>query len=553
MDSLETVQHFVDDYLSYLYEIRPTAASFDGVHGLDDHVEDFTRASLDRQIRDLGGFARRLASIRPDALSVDDRLDRTTLELDVHARLLELEQVRSHERNPQFYADVLSTTVASQVVLDYAPAHERARRLVSKLRQTPAFLVSAQQNIKDAPGLFVKTALETLRGLVSFIERDMPRAFWEVDDVFVLGDLDSASTEAIRAINAYANELEADVLPKARGSFRLGRELFQEKLRLEEGIDVPLEKLLDIAERELGATQELFRRTAARVREGDPFETWQALKADHPPMGRVVAEAREQVEALRAFVEREGLVTVPEHDPITVAPTPPFCRWTFASIWCPGPFETRGVKAHYYLTDAEAAWPPDRQEQHLRDFNRPTLCAISMHEVYPGHYLHFQHLRGIDSRLRKSLLTMPLSVIEGWAHYAEHLAVEAGFDMYGPATKLGQLAETLVRLARLVVAIRLHTEDWSVEQGVRFFRDAAYLEESSARREAERGTFDPGYGAYALGKLALLKLRQDVKARQGQRFSPKGFHDNVLSLGGLRFPLQREALLGSEEAAAVLE
>ena len=394
--------------------------------------------------------------------------------------------------------------------------------------------------------------VETLRGLVSFIERDLPRAFWDVDAVFVLGDLDHASTEAVRSINAYADELENEVLPKARGSFRLGRELFQEKLRLDEGIEVPLERLLEVADRELAETQELFRRTAARLRDGDPLETWQALKADHPPAGRVAAEAREQVAALRAFVEREGFVTVPAHDPIDIGPTPPFCRWTFASIWCPGPFEPRGVKAHYYLTEAESAWPAERQEQHLRDFNRPTLCAISMHEVYPGHYLHFQHLRGIESKLRKSLLTMPLSVIEGWAHYAEHLAVEAGFDMYGPATKMGQLAETLVRLARLVVAIRLHTEDWSVEQGVRFFRESAFLEESSARREAERGTFDPGYGSYALGKLALLKLRQDVKAKQGQRFSARGFHDNVLALGGLRFPLQREALLGAEEAAGLL-
>lgn len=553
MDSLESVQHFVDDYLGYLHELRPTAASFDGVHAFDDHVEDFTRAALDWQTRELGGFARRLSAIRPDALSLDDWLDCATLEQDVHARLLELEQVRPHERSPQFYADTLSTTLASQVVLDYAPAHERGRRLVSKLRQVSPFLNAARQNIKDPPGLFVKTALETLRGLVAFIDTDMPRALWDLDDPSVLSDLADASTEATTAIGAYITELETDTLPKAKGSFRLGRELFVEKLRLDEGVGVPLEKLIDIAERELAETQDAFRRAAGRVRDGDPAETWQALKADHPAIGKVVGEARDQVQALRAFVEREGFVSVPEHDPIHIAPTPPFCRWTFASIWCPGPFETRGVRAHYYLTDAESGWPAERQEQHLRDFNRPTLCAISMHEVYPGHYLHFQHLRQIPSKLRKSLLTMPLSVIEGWAHYAEHLAVEAGFDLYGPATKLGQLAETLVRLARLVVAIRLHTEDWSVEQGVRFFREAAFLEEGSARREAERGTFDPGYGAYALGKLMLMKLRQDVKEHQGQRFALKAFHDNVLGLGGLRYPLQREALLGPENAGTLLE
>jgi hypothetical protein len=553
MDSLESVQHFVDDYLGYLYELRPTQASFDGVHAFDDHVEDFTRSALDRQLRELGGFARRLASIRPDALSLDDRLDRATLEQDVHARILELEQVRAHERNPQFYADTLSTTLASQVVLAYAPAPERGRRLLSKLRQVSPFLNAARQNVKDPPGLFVKTAIETLRGLVTFIDVDMPRALWDLDDPFILGDLADASAEACRAINGYVADLEGEVLPKAKGSFRLGRDLFVDKLRLDEGVDVPLEKLLDIAERELSETQEAFRRAASKLRDGDPLETWQALKADHPAAGQVVAEARAQVQALRAFVEREGFVSVPVHDPIHVGPTPPFCRWSFASIWCPGPFEPRGVRANYYLTEVEKEWSPERQEQHLRDLNRPALCAISMHEVYPGHYLHFQHLRQIGSKLRKSLMTMPLSVVEGWAHYAEHLTIEAGFEECGPATKMGQLAESLVRLARLIVAIRLHAEDWSVEQGVRFFREAAFLEEGSARREAERGTFDPGYGAYALGKLMLLKLRKDVKAHQGQRFALKPFHDNFLSLGGLRYPLQRQALLGIEDTGALLE
>ena len=266
MDSLESVQHFVDDYLGYLYELRPTAASFDGVHAFDDHVEDFTRAALDRQARELGGFARRLASIRPDALSLDDRLDRATLEQDVHARLLELERVRPHERSPQFYADTLSTTLASQVVLDYAPAHERGRRLVSKLRQVAPFLNAARQNVKDPPGLFIKTAIETLRGLVAFVERDMPRALWDLDDPFVLGDLADASTEAVTAIDAYATELETDALPKARGSFRLGPRGVRREAAARRGHRrARSSKLLDIAERELRETQEAFRRTASRM------------------------------------------------------------------------------------------------------------------------------------------------------------------------------------------------------------------------------------------------------------------------------------------------
>ncbi len=551
MDSFETVPHFVDDYLGYLYEQRPTSATFDGVHAHDDHVEDFSRASIDRQLRELGGFARRLASIRVDALSPDDRLDHAMVDGDIRARLLELERTRNHERNPQLYADTLATTLASQVVFDYAPAAERGRRLVSKLRQAPTLLSAARENVKDPPGLFVKTAVETLRGLVTFLDVDLPRALADLDDLSLLGDLADASAEASAAIGAYAEWLEKDVGPRAKGSFRLGRDLFAAKLRAEEGVDLPLERLLQIAERELHETEEAFARVSQRLGRETPQEIWQRLKREHPPAGRLVAEARSQVEALKSFLESSVLVSVPDGEPLQIAPTPPFYRWTFASLWAPGPFETRPVRAFYYLTDADPSWPEDRQEQHLRDFNHPTLWSISMHEAYPGHYLHFQHLRRVGSRIRKSLMLAPMSVVEGWAHYAEQMMVEGGFDRDRGIVQMGQLAESMVRLARLVVAIRLHADDWSVEQGVRFFRETALVEEPSARREAERGTFDPGYGSYALGKLMLLKLRADVKAARGGRFNLKSFHDEVLGTGVLPLHLQRTAMLGTAAGSSI--
>jgi uncharacterized protein (DUF885 family) len=541
MESLELLSHFVDDYLGFLYEARPTAATFDGIHTHDHHVEDFGRAALDRQMRDLGGFARRLLAIRVDSLSREERLEHAMLDADIHARLVELEKTRNFERNPQLYADTLATTLASQAIFDYADAAERARRLVSKLRQTPSVLAAARANVKEPPGLFVKTAVETFRGLVSFLDQDLPRALADVDDLSILSDLADATIEASRAVEEYVAYLEGEIGPKTRGTFRLGADLFAQKLKLEEGLDVPTDTLLAIAERELRATQEEFRTTAGRLDRRDALDTWQALKNQHPPAGALVSAARDQIEALRQFVERQAFISVPPHEPIRVAPTPPFYRWTFASIWSPGPFERRAVRAYYYLTDADPSWPTDRQEQHLRDFSEPTLWAISMHEVYPGHYLHFQHLRRLDSRLRKTLMLMPMSVLEGWAHYAEHAMVEAGFG--NGATKLGQLAESMVRLARLIVAIRLHADDWSVEQGVRFFRDEAFLEEASARREAERGTFDPGYGAYALGKLMILKLREDLQREQAGKYSGKAFHDGILANGGLPLPLQRLALL----------
>jgi uncharacterized protein (DUF885 family) len=579
MESFELLPHFIDDYLGFLYEIRPTAATFDGVHTHDDLLEDFARGQVERQRRDLGGFARRLAAIRADTLNEADRLDRAMLESDIRARLLDIEQVRSTERNPQLYADTLASSLAAQVLFQYAPVSERARRVASKLRQVPALIAAAKANIKEPPPLFVKTALETLRGLLQFLDVDLPKAFSALDDLSVLSDLADVSTEAHQAIAGYIEYLEQEVAPKTRASFRLGDALFAQKLQTEEGLPIELSKLLAIGERELTATQEQFRAVAARIASGEKPKRgkakskkdadksadvdvngdgadaaqaiWRQLKEQHPPAGALVKEATEQVDALRTFISRENFVSLPDHEPLIVAQTPAFYRWTFASIWSPGPFETRPVRAYYYLTDIDPNWSEDRQRQHLRDFNQPTLWSISMHESYPGHYLHFQHLRRVESRLRKCTLVAPTTVIEGWAHYAEQAMVEAGFGDNDPRIALGQLAESLLRLARLIVSIRLHADDWSVEQGVRFFRDEAFLEESSARREAERGTFDPSYGAYAIGKLALLKLRADYKEKQGKGFSLKGFHDAFLANGGLPMSLQRRALLGSDEGAVI--
>jgi uncharacterized protein (DUF885 family) len=220
-------------------------------------------------------------------------------------------------------------------------------------------------------------------------------------------------------------------------------------------------------------------------------------------------------------------------------------------MWTPGPFETKPSRAMYYLTDVDPKWEPERQADHLRDFNLPTLWAITIHEVYPGHFLHYQFLRKIDSKVRRSTLFAPASYMEGWAHYCEQMMMEAGFGRGDHALKLGQQAESLVRLARFIVGIRLHTEDWSVEQGVRFFRDEAFLEEANARREAERGTFDPTYLVYAAGKMMLLKLRQDWYEEQGGKPSLRSFHDALLSHGSAPFWALRKLMLTSHHDAVM--
>ncbi|HEY6213652.1 MAG TPA: DUF885 domain-containing protein, partial [Vicinamibacterales bacterium] len=456
------------------------------------------------------------------------------------------EAVRTWERNPQLYADILASSLAGQALFSHAPVAERARRVLSKLRQTPKLIQAARDNIKEPPGIFVKVGIDTMRGALQFIEKELPRAFGDVDDLHLLGDLADAQTEAATAVGSYIEYLEGEQAPKARASFRLGRDRFEQKLRLEEGLNVPLDRLLSIATRELAATQEAFKALAGRINGGDPLDVWSRTKSEHPKPGELVGKGREQLDELATFLERQAIVTLPRSEEITVAPTPDFYRWSFASMWTPGPFETKPTRAYYYLTDVDPAWPPERQDEHLRDYNFPTLWSISIHEVYPGHFLHYQHLRRVESKTRKSILFAPASFVEGWAHYCEQMMIEAGFGGRDYGIRLGQLAESLIRLARFIVCIRLHAEDMSVEQGVRFFREEAFMEEVSARREAERGTFDPTYLVYSVGKLMLLKLRNDVKQQQGKSFSLRAFHDALLAQGTAPFWLHRELMLGAD-------
>jgi len=543
MIASEPLPHFVDDLLSYLYEAHPTHATLDGVHTHDDLLEDLSRQGIERTTHALSGYLRRLEEINPAGLTEVERLDHRMVAANLRARMLEFEEIRTWEKNPQYYSDILASSLAGQALFNHAPAEERARRVLSKLRQTPRLIQAARDNITDPPGIFVKVGLETMRGALKFVEDDLPKAFASVDDMHLLGDLADAQAEASQAIGAYLQYLETDLAPRARSSFRLGREKFEQKLKLDEGISMSLDRLLAIATRELHATQEEFRSVAGRINGGDPLEAWARTKADHPQPGELVGVARQQLDELVTFLERQNIISLPPGEAITVAPTPDFYRWSFASMWTPGPFEAKATRAYYYLTDADPSWPLERQREYLRDYNHPTLWSISIHEVYPGHFLHYQHLRRVDSKARKSTLFAAASFVEGWAHYCEEMMIEAGFARRQPSVKLGQLAESLVRLARFIVCIRLHAEDMSVEQGMRFFRDEAFMEETSARREAERGTFDPTYLVYSVGKLMLLKLRRDCKLQAGKAFSLKTFHDTLLGNGTAPFWLHRALML----------
>ena len=337
MYTTEPLSHFADEFLDFLHECSPTAASGDGVHTHDDRIEDLSRSAIEAEGRELGGFARRIERISTRSLTAEEQLERRMLADHIRGRLFELEEIRPWEHDPRHYAELLATSLASQTLFEYAPVEERARRVVSKLRQTPRLIEAAEANVQNPPGIFVKIGAETFDGVGTFIECDLPRAFRQLEDLHLLGDLADAATAATDAIRRYTSHLRDTLAPQSRASFRLGRERFEGRLRHQDGISLAAKQLLAIGERELGVMQERFREVAGRVDgKAEPAEVWQRVKARHPAPGRVVHAVRDQLGDLLTFIERNALVTIPDDEPLVVAPTPDFYRWTFASVWSRG-------------------------------------------------------------------------------------------------------------------------------------------------------------------------------------------------------------------------
>src|SRR5436853_390546 len=233
MIASEPLPHFVDDLLGYLHETHPTHATLDGVHAHDDLLEDLNRHAIESEAHALAGYLRRLDEIKQDTLTGVERLEHRMLTANLQSRMFELEAVRTWEKNPQFYSDLIASSLASQTLFSHAPAPERARRVLSKLRQTPRLIQAARDNVKEPPGIFVKVGIETMRGALKFIDEELPRAFGDVDDLHLLGDLADAQMEASHAVGAYVQHLETEVAPRARASFRIGREKFEQKLKLD--------------------------------------------------------------------------------------------------------------------------------------------------------------------------------------------------------------------------------------------------------------------------------------------------------------------------------
>jgi uncharacterized protein (DUF885 family) len=393
------------------------------------------------------------------------------------------------------------------------------------------------------PGLYTEIALEQLPRIVTFFEKDIAAAFRDARDAGLQAEFKRANQAVIAALGEYQKFLRHDLLPRSRGDFRIGAQNYRNKLLYDEMVETPLDQLLRAGYDDLRRNQQAFRETAARI---DPHRAPQQILRDmeqeHPAPANLLRSFRDVLGGLRRFVTEHGIVTIPSPVEPILEETPPFMRaLTTASMDTPGPYEKTAKEAYFNVTLPEPNWTKQQVEEHMAGFHRGVILSTAIHEVYPGHYTQFLWLARAPSKVRR--LIAAGSNGEGWAHYCEQMMIDEGYARGDLKMRLGQLQDALLRNARYIVGISMHTCKMTYEEGIGFFVTEGYQTRTNAERETKRGTADPTYLVYTLGKLEILRLREDYKKHRGQAFTLRDFHDRYLEQGAPPLAIVRRALL----------
>ena len=548
-----------DEYFDQQYfPSQPTLGTLTGYHQYDTKLEDFSRKTIDAEIAALHDYEKKIAAIPAGPLDVTTRGDRELVLSSIRAALLSLEVVRPWEKNPDSYSGAISNAAFSLMERKFAPPEERLRSLIAREKLMPRTFVAARENLKNPPRVYTDIAIEQLPGIISFFQHDVPLAFADVKDAGLNAEFAATNAAVIAALNDYQTWLKTDLLPRSKGEFRIGADTFRKKLAYEEMVDTPLDKLLEIGTADLNKNKAEFNRIAKELEpDKDPHAVLEELGQNHPAPDQLLQSFRDTFTGLISFIRAKNIVTIPSDVRPILEETPPFMRaTTFASMDTPGPFEKHATEAYFNVTLPEASMTPAEVEGYMHAFNIGTVISTAVHEAYPGHYVQFLWVPRAPSRVRKILGAN--SNAEGWAHYCEQMMLDEGFGQPGAGAKtereakflrLGQLQDALLRDSRFVVGIRMHTEQMSVDDAISFFEKEGYQSHETAVVETKRGTSDPTYLYYTLGKLEIMKLREDMRKKEGAAFSLQKFHDEFLSQGYPPIKIVRQAMLGDDSPA----
>lgn len=529
-----------------VFKFDPVQGTQAGFHQYDTLLPSGARAEIDAEIAAFKKFEAEMGNFDARGLSPATAADRELALAQIRGQLLNLESIRAWEKNPDIYSSSVTNAIFIIMSRSFAPPAERLKSAIARERLIPRVFQSARENLKNPPRIYTEVALEQLPGIVSFFQDDVPKAFQQVKDATLLADFKKSNQGVIDAINAYQKFLKSDLLPRSHGDFKIGAENYRKKLLFDEMVDVPLDRLLQVGYDNLHRNQAEFKRVAGQIdSRRTPEQILQEAENDHPAGGKLLQSFRDVLGGLRDFIESRHIITIPSPVPPIVEETPPFMRaLTTASMDTPGPFERVAKEAFFNVTLPEKTWPPKQTEEYLQGFNRGTIISTAVHEVYPGHYVQFLWIGRAPSKTRKLLGCS--SNAEGWAHYTEQMMLDEGYGKGDLKLRLGQLQDALLRNARYIAGIQMHTGKMTFDQAVEFFVKEGYQVRPVAEKEAKRGTSDPTYLVYTLGKLQILKLREDYKKMKGGSFRLQEFHDAFMQQGYPPIKIVRRALLGND-------
>jgi uncharacterized protein (DUF885 family) len=526
------------------FKRHPSTATDLGVHRYDDQLEDASHAAVTAESQAMKDFRARLVAVDTTALSQDRRSDRELLIRSMDAGVLALDVIRRWATDPDTYSGGMTNAAYVIMKRNYAPAADRLRALIARENAMPAAFAEARKNIDNPPKVYTDIAIEQIDGNIAFFRNDVPAAFKDVTDASLLKEFTKSNAAVIAALQDFKRFLQHDLLPRSKGNYAYGVDTYAKALAANEMIDLPLEQLLKIAEADRQKNEDAFQSVARQIdstKKAD--DVLASLQADHPAADKLLATTQATLDSLRQFIVDHHIITIPPSDPARVNETPPFMRsTTSASMDTPGPFESAKLEAFYNMTLPDPRWPSAEQADFMRQWYHAAIANVSVHEVYPGHYIQFLYAPQFPSDVRK--VYGANTNIEGWAHYCEQMMLDEGFHAGQPAYRLAQLQDALLRDVRFIVGIKLHTQGMSVDEATKLFETEGHQPHPIAVSEAKRGTADALYGYYTMGKLMILKLRDDYKAKVGSAYTLEGFHNTFVKLGPLPMPLIRKAMLG---------
>ena len=497
-----------------------------GMHDLDGRVSDYSREGIEKRIDRLTRRRDELAAVDKAALTPDEALDHAILTKQLEMFLFRNKDLADWQKNPRYYEDLFS--VNAYLDRDYAPIAERGKRLVAHEKAALAQVKYATSNLAGPMSkAVVETAIKVYKGFGEYLNGDVKKALAGVGDAAFQAEFTETNKALAAEAQKIVDRLTKDELPRGDNSHVLGVDKFKKLLAVQEGLDVPLAQFKAMGEKNLQENKKAY------------VALQKKAKFTRPKATDLLATATQIMDSSREFILKKDIVTLPTSDKAVLKETPPFMRWNSAFLNPPGPFEKSATTAFYYITMPDPTWSKKDQEGYI--MQKGILLSTTVHEVYPGHFLQGQWERRAPTTVQATFGSY--SFIEGWAHYIEQMMIEEGFGAEDAQNHLGQLSDALLRNCRYVVSLGIHTEGMTLDQAAKRFQTDCFQDKATAKEQATRGTFDPGYFAYTLGKIQILELREEVKKKLGDKFSLKKFHDALLSHGSPVLPLIRDRVL----------